>query len=1017
MEFIVFLMEEIEMLDELKEIEEIISKLDGISQEDWSKKDNETEEEYEERIQNLEEDIEEELIDAISDSLLNQQSIDEAKAIEEAEEKINKDYELFSDAFEKNSDGKLKLKSEDELVKLGYDSQDEYRRLIDIENNFNDPEQYYEKIRESIKKKVYIGSEIDRKMELARAIISAKKRGEEYLPETYQKANIGKFIKLNDYIKNTTSLSRVPIIQQEYIRNNTLEENRYVSFVNSLNNVVTYPNATVVTGVANMQATQPIVLQQIPAKKNEVYTYLENKLDKDKDQTKQKILARTELKVFLKNYENKDLDEQESNDLKQKIAEIEQKYPNSITNKVLEKLFDSFKIKLAEEKENSEGKSQGTQGSENEEDSDKNIDSSESGEPTTKRLRNKANDIKNGINGVIDSLKQISTRAIKQITKNPKDDNELEPIDQESKVNIPDDTSQPVQTNIVTGSKSVPMPISAEQEKDKKAIEKTISLITLQGKLGTIDINKLRIAHFDSMICYLGKYDDPEIQAEFNKIINTMDEFAGNDFTDNIDKIDVPFDIFLLEKMYELYRTGVKSDDGKRIILETNINKSRNYLSKEGEYLLHLKKKAETKVDNPIENLKNEAKFIQVLNRTTRGLTITKAINPIILMRDVELIKRNNKKSDRKSLEIEIESYVKKFNNNEKIGNYGLEILGDIFYNGIQATNGDIIYKPDKKMAKAFYEKLLTDNIDYKNPKTYNRLLKLYNEANDKKKANEIKQKMWEKNITEEQSDPIDKTKTKAPCVYVCSDLHGRFSAYREIIEKLKPKDRLYILGDVFDGARENDGVRILKDIMKRQKSGQVEFLIGNHELFPLLTERVFEKLQNNPNLEYKTTDYTNLDINTFNGLKKLTKQELKDMEQFLYNSLVYKQIQVNGQTYYLTHAKAIENPDKSEETVLDMVSNGQEEVLKNAIEYRTKNGDYSQIKKENVLTIVGHTPTKSKQIEYHIPGVLSIDCGISYDDQLALVNLTEGEVQYFNAESIKEKAKSKTKEEDNQAR
>ena len=56
----------------------------------------------------------------------------------------------------------------------------------------------------------------------------------------------------------------------------------------------------------------------------------------------------------------------------------------------------------------------------------------------------------------------------------------------------------------------------------------------------------------------------------------------------------------------------------------------------------------------------------------------------------------------------------------------------------------------------------------------------------------------------------------------------------------------------MFDGAREDDGVEILKDIMKRQKSGQVEFLIGNHELFPLLKERVFEKLQNNPNLEYK---------------------------------------------------------------------------------------------------------------------------------------------------------------------
>ena len=46
-------------------------------------------------------------------------------------------------------------------------------------------------------------------------------------------------------------------------------------------------------------------------------------------------------------------------------------------------------------------------------------------------------------------------------------------------------------------------------------------------------------------------------------------------------------------------------------------------------------------------------------------------MDEITLMTRVESIKRNNSKSDRKSLETEIESYVKKFNNNEKIGNYG----------------------------------------------------------------------------------------------------------------------------------------------------------------------------------------------------------------------------------------------------------------------------------------------------------------------------------------------------------
>ena len=995
------------MLDELKEIEEIIGKLDGISQEDWSKKGNETEEEYEERMQNLEEDIEEELIDAISDSLLNQQSIDEAKAIEEAEEKINKDYELFSDAFEKNSDGKLKLKSEDELVKLGYDSQDEYRRLIDIENNFNDPEQYYNKIRESIKKNKDLDSEIDRKMELAKAIISAKKRGEEYTPEIYQKANMGKFIKLNDHIENTTALSKVPIIQQEYIRNNALEENKYVSFVNSLNNVVTYPNATVVTGVATMQATQPIVLQQIPAKKNEVYTYLENKLDKDKEQTKQKILARTELKVLLKNYENKDLDEQESNDLKQKIAEIEQKYPNSITDKVLEKLFDSFKIKLAEEKENSEGKFQGTQGLENEEDSDKNIDSSESGGQKTKRLRNKANDIKNGINGVIVRLKQISTRAIKQITKNPKDDNELEPIDKESKVNIPEDTSQPEPTKIITGSKSVPTPISAEQEKDKKAIERIISLVSIPKNKNAINLNVLFPGHIDTIIKYLKKYDDLQIQTEFNKIINTMDEFAGNNFTDNIDKIDKPFDILLLEKMFNWYRKGAKSNDGKRVILKTNTNNALKYITKEFEYIIHLKEKAETKVDNPIENLKNESKFSKILEKISSDLTVVKVIDGINLMSNVESIKRNNNKDDRKSLETEIESYVRKFNNREEIGKYALEVLGDIFYNGIQATNGDCILKPNKRKAKAFYEKLLTDNIDYKNPITYNRLLKLYKEAKDKQKANEIKQKMLEKNIAEEQSVPTDKSKTKKPCVYVCSDLHGKYDAYMTVIERLGKDDKLYILGDVID--RGDDGIKILQDIMERQKDGQVEFLMGNHEHLMMQT------LLGNKRYEDIWFKGNGGDV-TYKEFEKLTPEKQEEMKEFLMNTAIYKQIEAGNQDYYLVHAKAIQDLDETSQTFKQMMDNGQELKILETLESRApKHCKEEDIPKKDMFTIIGHTPTFNT-IELG-KGYIDIDCGIAYGEQLALVNLTEGEVQYFNAEEIKEKAKSKTKEDDEQDR
>ena len=81
-------------MNELEEIEEIINKLDELSLDVWTKKDNETEEEFEKRIENLEEELEEELIDVISDSIVNEQKINEDEAIKEAKEKIEKEYEI-----------------------------------------------------------------------------------------------------------------------------------------------------------------------------------------------------------------------------------------------------------------------------------------------------------------------------------------------------------------------------------------------------------------------------------------------------------------------------------------------------------------------------------------------------------------------------------------------------------------------------------------------------------------------------------------------------------------------------------------------------------------------------------------------------------------------------------------------------------------------------------------------------------------------------------------------------------
>ena len=212
--------------DEINQINEIINKLDIIQDDEWQQKEGETLEEYNDRMESIEEDLEEELLDYISDSLLAEQEINEEEAIKEAQEKIENDYGLFSDAFIKSENGTITLKSEEELASLGYDSPEEIEKLKEIEENMNNPEAYINKIKESIRASKDIDAEIDRKMELAKSIISAKKRGETLPSSLNPSIEKDKFEKANEYIANTTTLRKIPIVQREYINNNYIAERR-----------------------------------------------------------------------------------------------------------------------------------------------------------------------------------------------------------------------------------------------------------------------------------------------------------------------------------------------------------------------------------------------------------------------------------------------------------------------------------------------------------------------------------------------------------------------------------------------------------------------------------------------------------------------------------------------------------------------------------------------------------------------------------------------------------------------
>lgn len=61
--------------------------------------------------------------------------------------------------------------------------------------------------------------------------------------------------------------------------------------------------------------------------------------------------------------------------------------------------------------------------------------------------------------------------------------------------------------------------------------------------------------------------------------------------------------------------------------------------------------------------------------------------------------------------------------------------------------------------------------------------------------------------------------------VYCCSDLHGCYHLWKQIQAFLKPKDKLFFLGDAID--RQPHGLTILKEMMN---DSRVTCLLGNHE-------------------------------------------------------------------------------------------------------------------------------------------------------------------------------------------
>lgn len=231
---------------------------------------------------------------------------------------------------------------------------------------------------------------------------------------------------------------------------------------------------------------------------------------------------------------------------------------------------------------------------------------------------------------------------------------------------------------------------------------------------------------------------------------------------------------------------------------------------------------------------------------------------------------------------------------------------------------------------------------------------------------------------------------------YIISDIHGCYSQYQSLLEKIKfsGKDTLYVLGDVVD--RGPEPIKTLRDMMKRPN---VIMILGNHD-FTMYT--LMKKLS----VEITTDNYDkhltegllmayNLWLQdggqvTAEQFAKLSYPEKMEILDYIAGASLYEVIENNGKEYRLVHA-GLGNfaPDK----------NLNEYDLYDFLE---KRADYSKryYPGKAVFLVTGHTPTVlienwRKAEVYRKNGHIALDCACVAGGKLAAFCVETEEVIY----------------------
>lgn len=234
--------------------------------------------------------------------------------------------------------------------------------------------------------------------------------------------------------------------------------------------------------------------------------------------------------------------------------------------------------------------------------------------------------------------------------------------------------------------------------------------------------------------------------------------------------------------------------------------------------------------------------------------------------------------------------------------------------------------------------------------------------------------------------------------IYVCSDIHGDYTKYHALLEKisLQDQDTLYVLGDVID--RGPDGIKILRDMMVRPN---VVPILGNHELIAAACLRWLLDDITEESLAVLGPDQmgalqgwmNNGGEPTFLAVCGLSREEREEILEYIKEMELYAQVEAGGRSFLLVHAGLDHFSLEKELEDYDL-----EDFL------FCRSGSNKQYYPDQYL-VYGHTPTRL--LRQHIGEALAdtvlrwgnqiaIDCGCGFGGPLGCLCLDTMEEIYI---------------------